>query len=49
MTEDQLKECNSVLFRLSKSIECFWDFSEDMIIEPGIEISLIKKRLKKYM
>ncbi len=48
MYKDGLKE--SIIFRLSKNIECFWDFTEDLIIDPGIEIGDIQKSLeKKYL
>jgi len=38
---------DSVIFRLSKNVEHFRDFSEDMIIDPLIDLSVIKKIIEK--
>ena len=45
MLKDGLKE--SIVFRLSRNIESFFDFTEDLIVEPGIEIDEIKKTIEK--
>lgn len=45
MVKDGLKD--SLVFRLSKDIESFWDFTEDLIIDPGIGIDEIKKIIEK--
>lgn len=45
MYKDGLKE--SIIFKLSKNIKCFWDFTEDLIIDPEIEIIVIKRNIEK--
>jgi len=45
MVKDGLKD--SLVFRLSKDIESFWNFTEDLIVDPGIGIDEIKKIIEK--
>lgn len=47
MLEDGLKE--SIVFRASKNIESFWDFTKDLIVDPEIEINEIKKLSKNII
>ncbi|WP_020160283.1 MULTISPECIES: hypothetical protein [Methylobacter] len=44
MLKDGLKD--SIVFRTSRNIESFWDFSKDLIVDPEIEVDEIKKRSK---
>jgi hypothetical protein len=44
MNEDGL---DSVIFRISRNIESFWDFTKDMIVDPGIGTDEIKRIIEK--
>lgn len=44
MLKDGLKD--SIVFRISRNIESFWDFSKDLIVDPEIEVDEIKNNRK---
>ena len=45
MLKDGLKD--GIVFRTSRNIESFWDFSKDLIVDPEIAVDEIKKTIEK--